>query len=63
MSIMGTGVGFLDSGKVEEVVRRRLCLEMMPYDKMFKDYDGTDTKFYPDNYVTIIGSGQLGNTW
>ena len=63
VTIMGTTVGFLDSGTVEEVVRRRLGLEMMPYDKMFKDYDGTETKFYPDNYVTIIGSGQLGNTW
>ena len=29
----------------------------------YKDYDGTEKKFYPDNYVTIIGSSQLGNTW
>lgn len=63
VTIMGTNVGFLDTDTVEEIVRRKVKLEMLPYDKMFKDYDGTEKKFYPDNYVTIIGSGQLGNTW
>lgn len=63
VTIMGTGVGFLDNQAIADVVSRRLKLEMIAYDKMFKDYDGTETKFYPDNYVTIIGSGQLGNTW
>ena len=27
------------------------------------DYDGSEKKFFPDDYVTIIGSGTLGNTW
>lgn len=30
---------------------------------MYTDYDGTEKKFYPDDYVTIIGAGTLGNTW
>ena len=63
VTIMGTNVGFLDTDTVEEIIRRKVKLEMLPYDKMFKDYDGTEKKFYPDNYVTIIGSNQLGNTW
>ena len=63
VTIMGTSVGFLDTDTVEEIIRRKVKLEMLSYDKMYKDYDGTEKKFYPDNYVTIIGSGQLGNTW
>lgn len=63
VTIMGTNVGFLDTDTVEEIIRRKVKLEMLSYDKMFKDYDGTEKKFYPDNYVTIIGSDQLGNTW
>ena len=38
-------------------------LEWIAYDKMFKDYDDVEKKFYPDDYITILGSGQLGNTW
>src|SRR5699024_1407540 len=63
VTIMGTNVGFLDTDTVEEIIRRKVKLEMLPYDKMFKDYDRTEKKFYRDNYVTIIGSNQLGNTW
>ena len=32
-------------------------------DKKFVDYDGKEKGFFPDDYVTIIGSGTLGNTW
>lgn len=33
------------------------------YDKMFKDEQGVDQKFYPDGYATLIPSYALGNTW
>lgn len=33
------------------------------YDKMFKDEQGVDHKFYPDGYVTLLPSYVLGNTW
>lgn len=60
---MGTAISFIDKDSVEEVIRRKLKVELLPYDKMFTDYDGTEKKFYPDDYITIIGSGTLGNTW
>ncbi len=56
-------ISFVDESTVEDVLKRRMRLEWIPYDKMFEDYDGTQKKFYPDDYVTILGSGQLGNTW
>lgn len=63
ISITGQTVNFIDETTVEEVLRRKMRLEWIAYDKMFEDYDGTQKKFYPDDYVTILGSGQLGNTW
>lgn len=63
ISITGQTIGFLDTETVEEVIRRKLKLDWLSYDKMYTDYDGTEKKFYPDNYITIIGNAQLGNTW
>lgn len=63
ISVTGQTINFVDGSAVEEVLRRKMRLEWIAYDKMFEDYDGTQKKFYPDNYVTILGSGQLGNTW
>lgn len=63
ISITGSAINFMDETTMNEVLRRKLRLEKIAYDKMFGDYDGTQKKFYPDDYVTILGSGQLGNTW
>lgn len=63
LSITGRAIDFVDSDTVEEVLRRKSKLEWIAYDKMYIDYDGKQKKFYPDDYVTILGSGQLGNTW
>jgi hypothetical protein len=63
ISVTGQAINFVDESTVEEVLRRKMRLDWIPYDKMFEDYDGTQKKFYPDNYITILGSGQLGNTW
>ena len=63
VSITGQAIGFLDTETVDEVIRRKLKLDWIKYDKMYTDYDGQERKFYPDDYITIIGSGQLGNTW
>lgn len=56
-------IAFMDESTVEEVLRRRVRLSWIPYDKMYEDYDKQQKKFYPDDYVTILGKGQLGNTW
>lgn len=59
----GTSVAFMDSEAVGDVLRRRLKLEKKAYDKTFIGYDSNEKKFYPDDYVTIIGNRQLGSTW
>lgn len=59
----GTSIAFMDSEAVGDVLQRRLRLAKKSYDKTYIDYDGNEKKFYPDDYVTIIGNRQLGNTW
>lgn len=63
ISITGQSINFMDVGTAEEILRRKLKVEFLAYDKMFQDYDGAQKKFYPDNYITIIGEGTLGNTY
>lgn len=59
----GVNVDFMNVAKAKEVFRTMTGLVPILYDKKYKDYDGTTKKFYPDDYVTIIGDGTLGNTW
>lgn len=59
----GTSIAFMDSEAVGDVLQRRLRLTKKAYDKTYIDYDENEKKFYPDDYVTIIGNRQLGNTW
>lgn len=63
ISITGQAINFIDNATVEQVLERKLGLRVYVYDKMYTDTDGTDKKFYPDNYVSITGSSQLGSTW
>lgn len=63
ISITGQTINFMDVETTEEILRRKLKVDWLAYDKMFVDYDGAEKKFYPDDFITIIGSGQLGKTW
>lgn len=63
VTLSGTAINFMDTETTEEVFRRKTKLTPLLYDKMYLDYEGNEQKFYPDGYVTIIGSGALGNTW
>lgn len=48
---------------IKAVVKNRTMLTVVLYDKMYKDYSGAEQYFYPDNYVTLLPEGTLGNTW
>lgn len=55
---------FLDNSMMEDFFTRKTKLIPIIYDKMFIEEDEvTQSKFYPNDKVTIIGEGQLGNTW
>jgi len=38
-------------------------LTFIVYDKMYKNEQGVDVKFYPDGVVTLLPDYALGNTW
>ncbi len=63
ITVSGKNIDFLDKATAKEVFTRKTGLTPIINDNKFKDYDGTDKKFYPDDYITIIGSDILGNTW
>jgi hypothetical protein len=53
----------VDDDTVKAIIKQRCQLQILIYEKMYKDEDGNEQQFYPDNYVTLIPNGQLGNTW
>lgn len=59
----GRVIEFTDVATVKDVFSRKTGLTPIIYDKMYTDYEGNKKKFYPDNKVTIIGSGILGSTY
>ena len=54
---------FVDTEMVKELFKRKTGLTPIINDKKFADYDGNQKAFFPDNYVSVIGAGTLGNTW
>ena len=63
ISVTGRVIDYLDKATAIDVFERKTGLKCIVYDKKYKGIDGNSHKFYPDNYVTIIGDEILGNTW
>lgn len=58
-----TAVVDMDDDTVMNIIKKRCKLSIVIYEKMYKDEAGQDKQFYPDNFVTLIPRGALGNTW
>lgn len=59
----GVANAYLDAKGTRDLFELKAELQLIKNDKKFTDYDGTDKNFYPDDYVTIIADGTLGNTY
>lgn len=46
-----------------QFVEAETGLTIIVYDKMYKDENGVDHKYYPDGYATLLPGYALGNTW
>ena len=46
-----------------QFIENETGLTITVYDKMFKDEQGADHKYFPDGYATLLPSYALGNTW
>ena len=51
------------SAKVKQFVEEELSVQIIIYNKQFKDESGVAKKFYPDNIVMMLPNGSLGTTW
>lgn len=51
------------SAKVKAFVEEELSVQIIVYNKQFKDETGMAKKFYPDNIVMMLPNGALGSTW
>lgn len=48
---------------VQQYFENKTGIKFVRYTKYFKDTDGSEKMFYPDDYVTFLPEGALGSTW
>lgn len=51
------------TARIRQYVEEELGVQIVIYNKQFKDEDGMAHKFYPDNMVAMLPAGTLGQTW
>ena len=59
----GMALGYLTDAEVKAVIKSTSGLDVVVYDKMYRDEDKVAHKFVPDGYVALIPAGELGSTW
>lgn len=59
----GLALGFLSDPEVKAVISGTSGINIIVYDKMYKDESGVAHSFVPDGYVSLIPAGTLGSTW
>lgn len=53
----------MTSARVRDFIREELNLEILTYNKKFKDENGKEQNFYKDNGVMLLPEGAIGTTW
>lgn len=56
-------VGAISDERLTQYIDDELGLELVIYNKRFKDDTGTVTQFVPDDMVSLFPTGALGTTW
>jgi len=60
---LGASSIIVTRNSAKQFIENETGLTITLYDKMFKDEQGVDRKFFPDGYATLLPSYALGNTW
>ena len=63
LTTSGKAVAYITKQDVVNVVGDTLGLDIVVYDKAYKDESGTVAKFVPDGYIALVPDGALGSTW
>lgn len=57
------GSGFISDSRIKQLIKDELGVQIVVYDKKYKDEAGTVQRFVPDDVFVMFPSGKLGNTW
>lgn len=63
MNPLGATSMIVTRNTAKQFIESETGLTITLYDKMFKDEQGVDHKYFPDGYATLLPSYALGNTW
>lgn len=63
MNPLGATSMIVTRNTAKQFIENETGLTITLYDKMFKDEQGVDQKYFPDGYATLLPSYALGNTW
>lgn len=63
MNPLGASSLILTTKQAKDFVEAETGLMITVYDKMFKNEQGVDAKYFPDGKVTLLPGNALGNTW
>ena len=63
LSRAAVAVGYLTRNDVRRVVEDTAEINIVIYDKLFRDENKVAKKFVPDGYVALLPEGALGYTW
>lgn len=57
------GTGYLSDAKIKQYIKDELDIEIVTYDKKYRDEKGTAQRMVSDDIFAMFPEGQLGNTW
>lgn len=60
---MSDGTGYLSDAKIKQYFKDELDIEIVTYDKKYRDEKETAQRFVSDDVFVMFPDGQLGNTW
>lgn len=63
LTLNGMVVGYISPGDAANVIRSTLGIDIVRYDKQYKDESGNAKFFVPENYVCLVPDGPIGFTW
>jgi len=63
MNPLGATSMIITRNTAKQFIENETGLTITLYDKMFKDEQGVDQKYFPDGFATLLPAYALGNTW
>lgn len=60
---ISNGTGYISDAKIKQYLKDELDIEIVTYDKKYRDESGTAQRFVSDDVFAMFPDGQLGNTW